>query len=297
MRTALRTLPIAAVMLLAACRSSQPVADAGHRPLQPRSSEELLELLVPKGADTVRYYSAKTDVDLLMGEERKSFKAHVRVVRDSAAWVSITPALGIEVARLLVTLDSLKFIDKLHDVYWVGDTAQAKARFGIQPGLAFLQDALLGLPFGLDREEKYRSDRDGAQYVLTSKERRKFVRAAEDISPGDTLPDDKDMRERRLERTLRKAERKDAVVFRYWISGDSLALDRVQVADLAHDQQADVRYFQRIKVENTPVPARIVLSLSAPGKSASATLDLDRIQLHGPLNLPFHIPEKFLPME
>ena len=297
MRTALRTLPIAAVMLLAACRSSQPVADAGHRPLQPRSSEELLELLVPKGADTVRYYSAKTDVDLLMGEERKSFKAHVRVVRDSAAWVSITPALGIEVARLLVTRDSLKFIDKLHDVYWVGDTAQAKARFGIQPGLAFLQDALLGLPFGLDREEKYRSDRDGAQYVLTSKERRKFVRAAEDISPGDTLPDDKDMRERRLERTLRKAERKDAVVFRYWISGDSLALDRVQVADLAHDQQADVRYFQRIKVENTPVPVRIVLSLSAPGKSASATLDLDRIQLHGPLNLPFHIPEKFLPME
>lgn len=297
MKAAWRYLPMAAVLLLAACRSSKPMVATGLLSLEPRSAEELLGFLKTPDTDTVRYYSAKADVDLVMGEERKSFKAHVRVVRDSAAWVSITPALGIEVARLLVTPDSLKFIDKLHDTYWVGDTAQAKARFGIQPGLDFLQDALIGLPFGLDHEEKYRSDREGAQYVLTSKERKKFVRAAEDLSPGDTLPDDKDMRERKLERTLRKAERKDAVVFRYWISGDSLALDRVQVADLAHDQQADVRYFQRILVENTPVPARIVLSLSAPGKAATATLDLDRIQLHGPLNLPFRIPEKFLPME
>lgn len=297
MKTARRFLPLAAMLLLAACHTSRPVAIAGHGPISQRSSDELLGLLKPNGADTVRYYSAKADVDLVMGEEHKSFKAHVRVVRDSAAWVSITPALGIEVARLLVTPDSLKFIDKLHDVYWTGDTAQAKKRFGIQPGLDFLQDALLGLPFGLDREEKYRSDRDGGQYLLTSKERRKFVRAAEDLSPGDTLPDDKDMREKRLERTLRKAERKDAVVFRYWISGDSLTLDRVQVADLARDQQADVRYFQRIQVENTPIPARIVLSLSAPGKAATATLVLDRIQLHGPLNLSFRIPEKFLPME
>lgn len=297
MKGTTRYLPIIAVLALASCRSAKPVAVGEGPPLSPRSSEELLSALTAPGRGTVRYYGAKADVDLTIGRDHKSFKAHLRVVRDSAAWVSVTPALGIEVARLLVTKDSVKLIDKIHDTYWTGDTAQARQRFGIQPGLAFLQDALLGLPFGLDPEEKYRSDREDRQYTLTSKEKRKFVRAAEDISPGDTLPNDKDMRDRKLERTLRKAERKDAIVFKYWIGPDSMAVTRVQVSDLAHDQQADVRYFKRSVVENTSVPARIVLSLSAPSKAASATLDLDHIQLHGPLNLPFRIPEKFSRME
>ena len=292
-----RYLPVLALLALASCRSAKPVATGDVAPLPARGSDEILALLKTSSADTIRYYSAKADVDLLMGTDRKSFKAHVRVVRDSAAWISITPALGIEVARLLLTKDSLKLIDKLHDTYWAGDTTRARLRFGIQPGLGFLQDALLGLPFGLDPNEKYRCDHEGGQYTLTTKEKRKFLRAAEDISPGDTMPNDKDMKDRRLERTLRKAERKDAVVFKYWISPDSMALERVQVSDLAHDQQADVRYFDRISVENTTVPARILLSLSAPEHTASATLVLDRIQLHGPLNIPFRIPEKFSPME
>lgn len=290
-------LPLLAFPVLTACHSAKTVATGTPAMPPMRSSEEILAALKTHGADTLRYYSAKAEVDLQLGNDRKSFKAHLRMVRDSAAWVSVTPALGIEVARLLVTRDSLMFVDKLHDTYWTGDTAMARQRFGIQPGLGLLQSALLGLPFGLDPRDKYRSDREDGRYSLTSKEKRRFVRAAEDISPGDTLPDDKDMRERRLERTLRKAGRKDAAVFKYWILPDSMIADRVMVTDLAHDQQADVRFFDRTWVENTPVPARIVLSLSAPGQTASATLVLGNIQLHGPLHLPFRIPEKFSRME
>ncbi len=38
-------------------------------------------------------------------------------MRDSAVWVSVIPALGIEMARALLTPDSLKLMDKLHDQY------------------------------------------------------------------------------------------------------------------------------------------------------------------------------------
>ena len=38
-------------------------------------------------------------------------------------------------------------------------------------------------------------------------------------------------------------------------------------------------------------------SLSAPGQQVTGTLKLDRIELNGPFQLPFRIPEKFLPME
>ncbi|MEZ4739243.1 MAG: hypothetical protein R2818_07760 [Flavobacteriales bacterium] len=52
---------------------------------------------------------------------------------------------------------------------------------------------------------------------------------------------DKDMTERRLERTLRKAEEQEAIVLRYWIEPDSFHLTRVQIADLIRDA-VTVRY-------------------------------------------------------
>lgn len=286
------------VLFLSACRSHRPVVGAmAERDLPPRSAPELLAALQARDRRPPRYFSAKADVTLQAPAGKKSFKAHVRVVRDSAAWFSITPALGIEVARALITRDSLMLLDKIHDQYWAGDTAQAKARFGMQPSLQLLQDALLGLPVGLDSTEKYRSGREDGLYTLATKERRKFIRAAEDIAPGDTLPRDRDMREKRLERTLRRAERKDLMVYKYWIDPDSLLVDRILISELAHDQQADVRYMDRKTVDGHTIPTRVALSLSAPGQVAGGSLLLDRIQLNGPLNLPFRIPAKFTPMD
>ncbi|MBX2981069.1 MAG: DUF4292 domain-containing protein [Flavobacteriales bacterium] len=285
------------LLLLAGCRVVKPVAGEKARDLEPRSANELLDILKAQDAIGIRYYSAKADVSMKTDTEKRSFKAHVRVVRDSAAWLSITPALGIEVARALLTRDSLQLIDKFHDTYWIGDTTQAQAKFGVQPSLKLLQEALLGLPIDLQVEEKYRSDREDGMYTLTGKERRKFIRAAEDISLGDTLPHDKDMREKQLERTLRKAERREAMVYKYWIDPDSMRVSRVLISDLAHDQQADVRYMEWKSVDGHSIPGLVILSLSAPGQTAFGTLYLDRIQLNGPLNLPFRIPEKFTPME
>ena len=290
-------LPACLALLLSACRSGKPLIGKNNNVLTPRSAGELLGDLMATAGTGTRYYSAKADISFRTSTDTKSFKAHVRVVRDSAAWLSITPALGIEVARAMLTTDSMFLIDKIHDTYWKGDTGEAHRHFGIRPTLALLQDALQGSPIGLDPSEKYRTDQEDGQYVLTSKERRRFVRAAEDLSPGDTLANDKDMREKKLERTLRKAEKREAMVYKYWIDPDSMRVNRVLITDLAHDQQADVRYTERTTVAGLSVPAHIVLSLSSPGHTASGTLQLDRIQLNGPLNLPFRIPEKFKPMD
>ena len=290
-------IPAGLVLLLSACRSGIPLIGRSNSDLHPKSTTELLENLAASTPANSHYFSAKADISLKTATDNKSFKAHLRVVRDSAVWVSITPALGIEVARALLTTDSLFLIDKIHDTYWLGDTTQAQTKFGVKPTLQLFQDALLGLPIGLDPTEKYRSDREDGMYTLTSKERRKFVRAAEDIAPGDTLPNDRDMREKRLVRTLRRAERHDAMVYKYWIDPDSMRVSRVLISDLAHDQQADVRYMERKTVDGRSIPALVILSLSAPDQQATGTLRLDRIQLNGPLNLPFRIPEKFTPMD
>jgi Domain of unknown function (DUF4292) len=292
----LRTAAWVCVLLIVACKPiRQAMPFRGDIPA--RGPDKLVEQLMAQQLTDVHYYSAKASVDLKDSTGSKSFKAHMRCVVDSAAWISVVPALGIEVARALLTTDSLKVLDKIGDHYWVGDTAQAKKKFGLAPELDLLQQALLGLPIGLDPKEKYKSEREDGQYTLTSKEKRRFRRAAEELAPDDSLDDDRDMNERRLERTLRKAEKKDAVVFKYWLEPDSFRVTRVLIVDLAHDQQADVRYSSRTTVNGHSVPAHLSLSLSDPARHAEVTFELDRISLDGPLQLNFKIPEKFTPME
>ena len=296
MRGHLQAALLGSVLLVSGCRPQREVMNTA-RDLPPRGPEKLLDRLRANAINDVRYYSAKADVDMKDSANAQGFKAHLRCVMDSAVWLSVVPALGIEVARALLTPDSLKVIDKLGDHYWVGDTAEALKKFGLQPSLGLFQQALLGQAIGIDFNDKYKSEREDGQYTLTSKEKKRFRRAAEDLAPDDTLADDRDMKERRLERTLRKAEKKDAIVFKYWIEPDSFQVTRVLIMDLAHDQQADVRYSDRTDVTGHLLPRRLSLSLSDPVRHAEATLELDRISLDGPLQLNFRIPEKFTPWE
>ncbi|MCB9182500.1 MAG: DUF4292 domain-containing protein [Flavobacteriales bacterium] len=283
------------VLVTAACKSGRPIPLI--RPeLPPRSAEKLLERVLANQSESARYYSAKAAVEIVIDGDSKSFKAQVRSVQDSAAMLSVIPALGIEVARLLITRDSVKVMDKLHDQYFVGDTAAAKKRFGIPPSLALFQQALQGRAIDLDPEEKYRSEREDGLYVLTSREKRRFVRAAEDLQPGDTLARDRDMGERRLERTLRRAEEREAIVRRYWIEPDSFRVVRVQVTDLVHDRTADIRYEEKSGPELKHMPTRLRITLSEPGRLVSSSMDITRLDLEGPLNLNFKIPEKYEPM-
>ncbi|HRH36719.1 MAG TPA: DUF4292 domain-containing protein [Flavobacteriales bacterium] len=287
---------IALVLLATACKSGKPIVLRPNKDVPVRSAEKVVDRLLVVDTLSPRYYTAKASVEIAIGEEHKSFKAQVKSVRDSAAWISVVPALGIEVARVVLTPDSLKMLDKLHDKYFVGDSAASKKKFGLQPSLHLFQEALLGKAIGIDPEEKYRVDREDGYYVITSKERRRFVRAAEDMSPGDTLADDHDMRERRLERTLRRAEERAAHVFKYWVEPDSFRVARVQIVDLVHDQTADVRYEERGTIEQGQLPTRISITLSEPGRVASGTLQITRIDFDGPLQLNFKIPEKYEPM-
>ena len=296
MNTLARTAILLLALLVIACKPRREVVRT-DREIPPRSPEKLLEKLVAQNVGGIRYYSAKAEVDIEGPDGHKGFKATLRSVQDSAAWISITPALGIEVARVLLTMDTLKVMDKINDHFWVGDTAAARTRFGLQPSLDLFQKALFGLPIGLDPDEKYKADREAGQYVLTSKEKKRFRRAAEAIAPEDTLPNDRDMNENRLERTLRKAGKKDAVVYRYWIEPDSFLVTRVLITDLARDQQADVRYIHRTDVNGHALPDHISLSLSDTSKQVGGTFRLDRIGIDGPLQLNFRIPEKFTPME
>ena len=93
-------IPAGLVLLLSACRSGIPLIGRSNSDLHPKSTTELLENLAASTPANSHYFSAKADISLKTATDNKSFKAHLRVVRDSAVWVSITPALGLSLIHI-----------------------------------------------------------------------------------------------------------------------------------------------------------------------------------------------------
>jgi hypothetical protein len=75
--------------------------------------------------------------------ERNKFDYKIHVWRDSAVWVW-AGLFGIEGGRILVTKDSVKYINKLERTYLVSDFSMAKELIGMEVNLTQLQDLLIG---------------------------------------------------------------------------------------------------------------------------------------------------------
>ena len=100
------------LLLTAACRITKSAG--GHTAML--APEEVLQRV----HDARFQYStllAKARIEYETAENKQSFKGSIRVVRDSAVWMSIAPAFGVELARVLITRDSIRFLDRVHKQY------------------------------------------------------------------------------------------------------------------------------------------------------------------------------------
>jgi len=92
------------------------------------------------------WFGARIASEVRVKDERHSFKTILKMRKDSVIWLSISPALGIEVARMVITPDSVKFIDKWNDQYFIGDYEIMQERLDLGFDFSLLQDMVVGNP-------------------------------------------------------------------------------------------------------------------------------------------------------
>jgi hypothetical protein len=96
-----------------------------------------------------------------------SFKMHIRMKKDSVIWISAT-YYKMEVARLLLTPDSVKMIDRKNGKYYLGDYDYIQNRFKVPLDFDLLQSILLGNPFSLDSAVKVRTYSSRGQLIMAA---------------------------------------------------------------------------------------------------------------------------------
>lgn len=97
--------------LLAACRTVHKPTTTPPR-MPPPTDYVYVDTLDVLGFQ-YQWLQARARVSVRYEEKTTEFTAHVRARHDSAIWISLTPLAGIEAARLLLTRDSIRLMDRL----------------------------------------------------------------------------------------------------------------------------------------------------------------------------------------
>lgn len=131
---------IAIITSLFGCKSMQRVATMPSG-LPRITTSALLDSVNENSFDLL---SAKLGVSHSTEKATQNFGARVRVKKDSVIWVSITPALGIEAIRVVVTPDTIKMLNRLENKYFIESFKKTNDLLQLEITYSMLQSVLLG---------------------------------------------------------------------------------------------------------------------------------------------------------
>lgn len=281
--------------------SCSPKKNIERSPLLQRNTEFILEN-AGENAFTYEWLSAKLSADADWGDKGGQFKVNLRIRHDSAIWMSITPALGIEAARLLITKDSIFFMDKLKKQYYKAEYEELEELTNSELPFESLENLIVGNAIEIFEADKYQSYTEEQHYILVTKNKRKVRKAIKGGKKEEyTLSSDSTFAEqvkpKKFLKATEKLDEEDLIVKRYWLMADNFRIVKTLVDDLKEKSSMLVEYSDHFAVASQLLPGKAIITLSAPDQNALFKFEYLRAETGEVLTFPFMIPSKYAPFE
>lgn len=243
----------------------------------------LFKNLVDSALNFNTLYAKKIDLTLRDGEKSNSLKAILRIQRDSFIWVSVTAPLGVEVARLLLTPDSVKFINAHDKEYFLSDYSFFSEKFDIDLTFDCFQKILTNHFFDftsctslVDRNKRYKLDKSGEDYVLYSLEEKAIGRKL-----------------KRLYKKRRRNKEYTLVLQKVHVNPDNFRPNSVSIEDLEEKLGVSVTYDDFAHFEDRLFPKYLKFKLFSKTDNLEIILEFARLEFDVKVSPNFKISSKY----
>jgi len=232
--------------------------------------------------------SIKFDINIKADDIDRSIGGTLRIKKDSVIWISIVPALGIEAARIMFTKDSILFINKLKNEYFVKSYEYFDTKFQTDLSYTDLQSILTNEIFlysETDEEsnEKLNNDNSEKEYF-----RKTFISTTD--SNQYVL---KTQRKHKIKKYIKKNKTTDFIVETLKILPDIFKISNVTIIDYGEKRTLEMKYSEFVSVENKTMPTVINIKIENLQKQFLADLKYNKITVNPDVSFPFKISEKY----
>ncbi len=214
------------------------------------------------------YLTAKLNFTYNNGKSNTNLKAQLRIKKDSIIWMSFSPAMGIEVARIALTCDSVKFINRLNKTYFTGEYRVLDSLINSSVNYLILQSMILGndIPYYDVYDYKVRDADDYYLLVMEKKRKqRKGIKNAED----------------------------NILVEKIWLDPVTFRARKMEMHELdKKDKKLTVIYDDYREVNGEWFPFKLKIKIRSE-QSISIDVNYTRVQFVDHLSFPFKISSKY----
>jgi hypothetical protein len=217
------------------------------------------------------YLNAKMNISYQEDRKTTDFKGQLRIRKDSLIWISFSPALGIEAARLSLSNDSIKFINRLNKTFLDGKYELVDERINTTIDYSILESMIIGNDITQYDVNKYRASIDGGLYRITIQERKRIKQYLQS--------DEIDTR---------------VLVQNIWLDPETFRIRQVDLKDLndGDNKKLEVYYENYQEVDGQLFPGKVIINISSQ-KSINIDVDFSKVELNQSLRFPFKIPTKY----
>jgi hypothetical protein len=220
------------------------------------------------------WLSAKANVTSLIDEKEENFDIRVSMRKDSAMLVSIQYVLGLQVAKVLITRDSVKFVNYIQKTFFRGDFNYINDLLSADLDFDLLQAVLVGNSAEFkDEESKLKpvTDRANCKYLLSTERKRRLKRIQTGAEPAEAL------------QTLS-------------LLPETFKITRNEFIEPSSNRKFIANYSAFTQKDSVYAPYHVDIDIVAQ-KKANIKIDYVRIEKNSPQKLSLSIPAKYDPIQ
>ena len=217
---------------------------------------------------------AKADVETNIDGDEHSLDIRVRGRKDSALWISITAVGLIDVAKLLITRDSVKMVIYVKKQYFKGDFNYINQILNADLDFDLIQAALFGNSADFDDDEaklKPIIDRENCHYLLSTERKRKLRRI--------------NRRQDSLKRSLQTMT----------LNPETFKILINEFEEVATGRKFRAVYDKFSLVDSVFAPRSVNIDIKAE-KKVSVKINYVRIEINHPQKFTLNIPKNYEPI-
>lgn len=253
--------------LFASCSSTRRII---KKPIKEYGQDYLFKNLKKNEFDFNTLY-AKFSVDYKEDKSKYSFKGQLRIRKDSAIWLSLSPALGIEAVRLLITQDTVKFLNRLDKTYIFSDFSFINNYINNALDFNMLQSLFIGNDFDHYDTENFKATVDNKRYKLSTIKRHKLKKYIKNNKNSFVIPTQ-----------------------HIWLNSENFKIEEIDIKEISKgkDRKFSIKYFNERAVDNQLFPFSYKIEIDAE-KKFEIDVDYTKVTVRKSLKFPFKVPKKY----
>lgn len=213
--------------------------------------------------------NAKLNVEAIIDSTSNTFTISLRIRKDSIIWMSISK-LGIEGARVFITKDSVKFINKLNNTYFKGDFTYISKLLNTPLDFEILQSLLVGNSVTFyNEDEKLKPGIDNCQYLLGT------------------------IRKNKLRKVMEKGKELKESAQTIYMTPETFKISRILFYEFNPERVFDAHFSSYEMIDSTQLfPLKMNYSVKTQ-KNINIDITYVKPRLNEEQSFPFKIPENY----